>query len=98
MSVGRYIRKRRIANDLSLRELAKRCEISPSFLSDIENENRYPSEATIRKLAEHLVCDFYYLCWLNNIIPTEITSRLFTSWPNYERFINERIGILPCQH
>jgi transcriptional regulator with XRE-family HTH domain len=53
-SFGEAIRNLRLKRDLSLRELAKKIEISPPFLSDIELGKRYPSEETLEKLAKAL--------------------------------------------
>jgi transcriptional regulator with XRE-family HTH domain len=57
-SVGEIIREARVSQGLKLRELAKRMDIAPSYLSDIENERRVPSEELIRKIASHLSLDF----------------------------------------
>lgn len=51
-SLGEFIRAKRDEADLSLRELARRLEITPPYLSDIELGKRYPSEPLMIKLAE----------------------------------------------
>ena len=53
-SFGEAIRNLRLKCDLSLRELAKKIDISPPFLSDIELGKRYPSGETLQKLAKAL--------------------------------------------
>jgi len=53
-TLGEAIRHFRGKLDLSLRELAKKAEISPPFLSDIESGKRYPSEETLQSLAKFL--------------------------------------------
>jgi transcriptional regulator with XRE-family HTH domain len=54
---GDFIREARIATGQSLRDLAKALEISPSYLSDIENDRRVPSEDVLGKLAALLALD-----------------------------------------
>ena len=53
-SLGEAIRHFRDQLDFSLRELAKKADISPPFLSDIESGKRYPSEETLKSLAKTL--------------------------------------------
>ena len=53
-ALGEYIRELREDKDLSLRELAKRLEVSAPFLSDIELARRYPSREVLSKLAREL--------------------------------------------
>jgi transcriptional regulator with XRE-family HTH domain len=51
-TLGEFIRSKRDALDISLRELARKLEITPPFLSDIELGKRYPSEPVMAKLAD----------------------------------------------
>jgi len=53
-SLGEGIRRLREKNDLSLRELAKKIDVSAVFLSDIELGRRFPSSETLKKIAEFL--------------------------------------------
>ncbi|MDB5388772.1 MAG: putative transcriptional regulator [Planctomycetaceae bacterium] len=59
---GDFVREKRDARDLSLREFAKKLgDISPSHISDIENGRRYPSEELLKKMAHLLgvtIADF----------------------------------------
>ncbi len=57
-SLGDLVREVRIARSLSLREVAKRVRISPSYLSDIENDRRVPAEDVLRVLGKELDLDF----------------------------------------
>ena len=57
-SCGEVIREARVARGLSLRELARRIEITPSYLSDIENDRRVPAEEILRALSTELELDF----------------------------------------
>lgn len=51
-TLGQFIREERDKRDISLRELARRLEITPPFLSDIELGRRFPSEATLVAIAK----------------------------------------------
>ena len=44
--------------DISLRALAKQLDITPSYLSDIENDRRVPSEEVLAKIAAELDLDY----------------------------------------
>ncbi len=52
--IGPYIRRRRDELDLSLRELAKRLDCSPAFISDIELGRRHPSDKVLVEIARVL--------------------------------------------
>jgi transcriptional regulator with XRE-family HTH domain len=51
-SLGAKIRQQRKTRRLTLTELAEQCNISPSFLSQIERNQANPSVATLHKIAE----------------------------------------------
>ncbi len=52
---GGYIREKRLEAGVNLRKLAKILEIAPAYMSDIENDHRYPPEKEkIYKIAETL--------------------------------------------
>ena len=53
-NLGEKIRELRGDKDISLRELAKRLELSAAFLSDIELGRRYPSKKVLQQLAHEL--------------------------------------------
>lgn len=52
--LGERIRNLRKEKEISLRELARRAGISPSFLSEIENGKNFPSPDTLKILASRL--------------------------------------------
>ena len=58
MSLGDMINQARVRKQLGLRALARQLEIVPSYLSDIENDRRTPSESVLRSISEHLDLDF----------------------------------------
>lgn len=52
---GDFVREKRDALDLSLREFAKKLgDISPAHISDIENSRRHPSDDLLKKMAQIL--------------------------------------------
>ena len=58
-SLGETIREARIRAGLGLRELARKLKsVTPSYLSDIENDRRIPSEEVLRGIASALNLDF----------------------------------------
>jgi len=57
-TLGEVIREARIHAKLSLREFAKKLEITPSYQSDIENDRRIPSDEVLRATATSLKLDF----------------------------------------
>src|SRR5437899_1628715 len=69
-TLGEHIRKAR-ANNMSLRELARRLSRTPSYISDIENDRRTPSEEVLRQLANELGEQFEVLMALAGRVGTE---------------------------
>ena len=60
-TLGEIVREARIAKGKSLREIAKTLEITPSYMSDIENDRRIPSEDVLRNITTLLDLDFDHL-------------------------------------
>jgi transcriptional regulator with XRE-family HTH domain len=56
MSLGREVRRRRKALDLTLEQLAERARLTPHFLSTVETDKRDPSVSTVLALARGLDC------------------------------------------
>jgi len=54
LAMGERIRQLRLDEGISLRELARRADISPSFLSLIENGSHYPSGTVLERIAAEL--------------------------------------------
>ena len=52
--LGEHIRALREKKDFSVRELARRLDLSAAFLSDVELGRRHPSTDVLRKLALEL--------------------------------------------
>ena len=76
-TLGSFISHRRQALHISQRELAKKISVSNSTISRIENEeNITPDNATLRKIAEVLRCDYNYLLALNKQIDDQPEIRM----------------------
>lgn len=56
MALGEKIRTRRIALNISLRELAARTDLTHSFLSQVERDKTEPSISSLRKIASAMDC------------------------------------------
>jgi len=56
-TLGQQIRNARVDAELALRELARRLEVAPSYMNDIENDRRVPSESVLRRIASELDLD-----------------------------------------
>ena len=55
---GEYLREKRLEKGVNLRKLAADIEIAPAYLSDIENDHRYPPEKDLLyRIAEALHFD-----------------------------------------
>jgi transcriptional regulator with XRE-family HTH domain len=54
MSVGRAVRFARVAAGLKQKELAHRLDVSPNYLSLVENDKRDPSLSFLRKMAREM--------------------------------------------
>ncbi len=57
-TLGDIIHDARVAKGDSLRGLAGQLKITPSYLSDIENDRRVPAEEVLRQIAQLLALDF----------------------------------------
>ena len=59
--VGTLIRNFRIAADMTQKELAEKCGLNESTIRNYELGNRYPDEATLLNIANHLGVSFFAL-------------------------------------
>lgn len=57
-TLGDRIRKRRVELTLGLRTLAADLGVSPSYVSDIENDRRVPSEDVLKAISARLSLDY----------------------------------------
>jgi len=54
MSVGRAIKFARVAAGIRQKDLADRLDVSPNYLSLVENDKREPSMSFLRNLADEM--------------------------------------------
>lgn len=63
MHIGERLKKARQAKHYTLKDLSARTRISPSYISDIENNRNLPSIETLLQLCEALDVKCYMLFW-----------------------------------
>jgi transcriptional regulator with XRE-family HTH domain len=78
--LGERLRATRLGRQIGLRELARRLNITPSYLSDIENDRRVPAEALLTAFAGALQLDFDELMGLAGRLGEE-TDRYVKRFP-----------------
>jgi transcriptional regulator with XRE-family HTH domain len=71
---GAFIRREREAKGLSLRDMAKKIKVSPTFLSKVETEDWKPGEDKLRKIAEIIGCDADELLARAGRVPSELSE------------------------
>lgn len=71
---GPSIRAAREGKGISLRDLAKRIEVSPTFLSKVETEDWKPKEEKLRKIASILEMDADDLVARAGRVPSDLTD------------------------
>ena len=71
---GAFIRRERAAKGISLRDMAKKIKVSPTFLSKVETEDWKPGEEKLRKIAEVIGCDPEDLMARAGRVPTELSE------------------------
>ena len=71
---GAFIRREREAKGLSLRDLAKKIKVSPTFLSKVETEDWKPGEEKLRSIAQVIGCDPDDLLARAGRVPTELSE------------------------
>lgn len=70
-ALGKEIRRLREEQGISLRELAKRLDVSAAFLSDVELGRRYPSDDVLKEIAKRLKTKYKKLKEFDNRAPVE---------------------------
>jgi transcriptional regulator with XRE-family HTH domain len=85
---GAFIRQKREAKGLSLREMARKIQVSPTFLSKVETENWKPGEEKLQRIAEVIGCEPDDLFALAGRVPTELTDIIKQS-PSHAALLRE---------
>ena len=81
--IGPFIRKRRDELDLSLRELAKKLDCSPAFISDVELGRRHPSDKVLVEIARILEVKIEDLRGMDVRAPIEEIKRAALNDPTF---------------
>jgi transcriptional regulator with XRE-family HTH domain len=81
--IGPYIRRRRVELDLSLRELAKKLDCSPAFISDIELGRRHPSDKVLSEMARVLKVKVEELRAIDVRAPIDDIKRITQNDPTF---------------
>jgi len=81
--IGPFIRRRRDELDLSLRELAKRLDCSPAFISDIELGRRHPSDKVLSEIARVLKVKIEELRGMDVRAPIDEIKRITQDDPTF---------------
>jgi transcriptional regulator with XRE-family HTH domain len=81
--IGPYIRRRRDELDLSLRELAKKLDCSPAFISDIELGRRHPSDKVLTEMARVLKVKVEELRAMDVRAPIDDIKRITQNDPTF---------------
>ena len=75
MSFGAVVRRKRMAKEIGLREMAKKIGVSPTYLSKVErDEFSPPTEDKVRKIAEILAHDADELLALAGRVASDLTD------------------------
>ncbi len=82
-TLGQRLRELRESKDFSLRELAKKLDVSAAFLSDVELGRRFPSSDLLVKMAHILEVKVDELKAYDSRPPVEDLKRISASDPTY---------------
>lgn len=80
-TLGERIRELREELDISLREFARKLDVSAPFWSDVELGKRHPSDDTLREVARLLKASFHELKELDGRPPVDDLRRQTSSNP-----------------
>ena len=84
--LGEFIRSTRMAQDISLREFARRIGKSPAFVTELECDDMPSvSEETLKKVAEQLKVDEARLFVLAERTPRELAPETETEYALYRK-------------
>lgn len=94
MKLGTLIREKREQKGISLRKLAKICGVSPTYISNIENNKiDAVSEAVMYIIARELDFDADTIVVDMGKIPAWVKPYVLQNWPIYKEFIQEDLSL-----
>lgn len=89
---GMKVRQARLEANLSLSEFANRCDLSPSYITEIEKGRKYPKADKIMKMAEVLCKDYDDLVSIK-LSPSLTYLGTMLSSPLLQQFPFEEFGL-----
>ncbi len=80
---GREVRRRRLALQMTLEQLAEEAELSPNYLGSIETGQRDPSLSTVQRIADAFGVSVGELVGDREELPAEVrdAAKLFNNAP-----------------
>ena len=98
---GMKVRRARMKANLTLTEMAARCEISPSYLTEVEKGRKYPRADKIMRMADELETTYDELVSITlppalNYLESTLSSSLLLQFP-FDAFgleISDLVGLL----
>lgn len=94
MKLGDYLRGLREAKGLSVRQLAERLSLEPSYISKIEHGDRKPSETILRDLATYFGVNHHLLMAMSGQLTPEFID-LMLRYPEAFAVLLERLPSAP---
>lgn len=97
MDIGNRIQEIRKASDMTARELSKRIEVSPSFISAVENNDSKLSLATLSRICDALgVTLAAFFNEDENVVEAKISS-IISTFPEEKKWqlLNFLEGLFP---
>ena len=97
MDIGNRIQEIRKASDMTARELSKRIEVSPSFISAVENNDSKLSLATLSRICDALgVTLAAFFNEYENVVEAKISS-IISTFPEEKKWqlLNFLEGLFP---
>ncbi|MDP6801517.1 MAG: helix-turn-helix transcriptional regulator, partial [SAR202 cluster bacterium] len=88
LNFSQYLRQGRLANGLTMQQLASRLLVSPQFISLLESGKRFPSDKLVQRCAAEFQEDLNYLRFLAQPIP-EAQKRALLESPSAPDYLPE---------
>jgi transcriptional regulator with XRE-family HTH domain len=96
MNLGQTIRKIRKQRGLTQAEFALRCELSQTYLSQIEGDLREPNLSTLKSISTNLNVPLpiiFFLSMTKEDIPAEKQDAFDVINPSVKSFVNEFFAV-----
>jgi transcriptional regulator with XRE-family HTH domain len=95
---GQYIRRRRMEKKFTLREFARQVGVSPTYMSQVEQDVADPPTAErVRKMAELLDEDADELIAMAGRLPEDLPEIIQSRATEMPKLLREASGLTPAQ-